>query len=227
MSGFQLFGLSHLCALATTVAAAAGMSWWLRQDPPRRGWLRVVLATVLLGSGVGFVVLDASAGTPWNSIAPLHLCDVAVFIGTYALLTRRQLLYELLYFWGCAGTVAALVTPELGHDFPHYRFIFYFLQHGAVVVSAVVLTVGQGMRPERGGPLRAWLWLNAYALIVAGVNWGWGTNFLYLCRTPGSASPLDWLGPWPWYLLSCDVLALALFYLLALPFRGSRTGEVA
>ncbi len=227
MSSFQLFGWSHLTALATIVVTAAALSWWLGQDPVRRGWLRVALATVLLGSGLGFVALDGMAGTPCSSIAPLHLCDVAVFIGTYGLLTRQQLPYELLYFWGCAGTVAALVTPELGHGFPHYRFIFYFLQHGAVVVAAVLLTAGEGMRPRARAPLHAWLWLNGYALIIALVNYRFGTNFLYLCATPGAASPLDWLGPWPWYLLSGELLALALFYLLALPFRGSDPGEVA
>ncbi|RLB52730.1 MAG: hypothetical protein DRI90_21870, partial [Deltaproteobacteria bacterium] len=64
MSGFQLFGLSHLTALATIVATAAALSWWLRHDPARRGWLRVVLALVLLGSGLGFVALDRLAATP-------------------------------------------------------------------------------------------------------------------------------------------------------------------
>ncbi len=226
MSGFQLFGLPHLTALVTIAAVAVAMSWWLGQAPARRGWLRVALATVLLGATLGYLALEALAGTPWSSIAPLHLCDIAVFIGTYALITRQQVAYELLYFWGCAGTVAALVTPELGDGFPHYRFIGYFLQHGAVVVAAVVLTAGEGMAPERRGPLRAWLWLNGYALIIALVNYGFGTNFLYLCGTPGAASPLDWLGPWPWYLLPCEGLALALFYLLALPLRRPRTGEV-
>ncbi len=219
MTGFLRFGPAHATAIILVVVVAALASWWLRKDAARRGWLRWLLAALLFASGVGYWALDAWAGVPWTSIAPLHLCDVGVFIGTFALLTRKQQTYELLYFWGLAGTVAALVTPDLGEGFPSYRFFGYFLQHGAVVVAAVVLTAGEGMRPQRRGPLRAWLWLNGYGLVVAVVNHAFGTNFLYLCSTPGSSSPLDWLGPWPWYLLSCDLLALGSFALLALPFR--------
>ena len=46
--------------------------------------------------------------------------------------------------------------------------------------------------------------------------------------TPAGGSVLDFLGPWPWYLLWMQVPALALMYLLTLPFRRypkGRTGS--
>ena len=145
-----------------------------------------------------------------------------MFIGAYALLTRRQLAFELLYFWGCAGTAAALLTPDLGHDFPHYRFLFYFAQHGTIVVAAVLLAAGCGMRTRSRAPLHAWLFLNGYAALVAVLNALADTNFLYLREPPGSASPLDWFGPWPSYIIVVELVALALFYLLSLPVRKAR-----
>jgi uncharacterized membrane protein YwaF len=35
-------------------------------------------------------------------------------------------------------------------------------------------------------------------------------------------SLLDYLGDWPWYIASGEFLAIALFYLLWLPFRKNR-----
>ena len=182
------------------------------------------VAVMLLAAGIGFVVVDAAAGKSFRSIAPLQLCDAVVFIGAAALITRRQLLFELTYLWGCSGTLAALLTPDLYEDFPHFRFIFYFAQHGLIVVAAVLLAAGLGMRPRLSAPLRAIGWLNVYALFVGLVNVAFKTNFMYLRHKPGAATALDVFGPWPWYILASEGVALMLFALLMLPFmRALRT----
>ena len=62
---------------------------------------------------------------------------------------------------------------------------------------------------------------------VALVNLAWGTNFLYLRRKPGAPTLLDWMGPWPVYILVADALAALLFWLLDRPFRSAQAPERA
>jgi len=49
---------------------------------------------------------------------PMQLCDWAMFAVIAALVTRRRGVYELAYFWGLAGTLQAILTPNLRDGFP-------------------------------------------------------------------------------------------------------------
>lgn len=218
MERFIRFGGAHLSALLVVVVAAAALTAWAQRAPERRGAIAKGLGLAVLGLGLGYVVVDAIHGKPWSQIAPLHLCDAAVFLAAWALFRRHQLAYELTYFWGLAGTVPALFWPDLLEGPPHYRFFFYFGQHGVIVMAALFMTFGLDLRPRRLSPLYAWFVLNGYAAALAVVNVLADTNFLYLLRPPGGGSPLDLFGPWPWYILGGEAIALGSFLLLAAPF---------
>lgn len=208
-----------------TLAVALALAYAVRTRPAAEERLRIFVGTLILGSGLGMVAVEAMLGTSWRHIAPLHLCDIAVFVGAFALFTRRQQAFELLYFWGLTGTLLAMLTPELAEEFPHHRFVLYFLQHGSLVIGAVFLAVGLKMRPLRGAVVRAWLWLNLVAALVGVVDYVFQVNFLYLRAKPATNTPLDYFGDWPWYIVACEVLALGLFLVLSLPFAATRSPQ--
>jgi hypothetical integral membrane protein (TIGR02206 family) len=172
-------------------------------------------------TAVYFAVLLPRGWTVWH-VLPFHLCDFLILVAAVALLTGRPLACELLYFWGCSGTALAMVTPDVLVAWPDLEFISYFTLHGAVVVSALVMTAGAGRVPRRGAPWRAWAALNLYAAVVGAIDLASGENFLFLCARPPSATPLDWMGPWPIYILVADAIALGLFLVLDLPWRRAR-----
>jgi hypothetical integral membrane protein (TIGR02206 family) len=66
------------------------------------------------------------------------------------------------------------------------------------------------------------VFLNVMLVILVGVNYITGGNYMFLARKPDTASLLDVLGPYPWYLLSLEAVALVLFLLLYAPFAGRR-----
>jgi hypothetical integral membrane protein (TIGR02206 family) len=191
-----------------------------RPNGPFARGLRFGLAGLLLAI-IGFeMAMGAAEG--WltlQNILPLQLCDLAMLLAVYTLLTRNRRTAELLYFWGLAGSGMAMLTPDLQPGFPRWEFLVFFGLHGFVVVAALLLTLGFGLRPGPGAAGRAFLATAGYAVMVAGVNALLGTNFLFLRERPANPTLLDWFGPWPVYIGTAGALAFLLFWLLALPFR--------
>jgi hypothetical integral membrane protein (TIGR02206 family) len=225
---FVLFGVPHLCALALTAALAVGLSFLARRHPRSRAALRGALAAALVFATAATLFFWSREHplTVWDFL-PLHLCDFLILVAVFALLARSLAACELLYFWAGAGTLLALFSPDLHASFPDWRFLSFFVLHGLVVVCAAVLTWGHGLRPRAGANWRVFALTNLYALGVGVVNFAFGTNFLYLRHPPNAPTLLDWMGPWPVYLLVADVLAALLFWLLQRPFPSAQVAGAA
>ena len=128
---------------------------------------------------------------------------------------------ELLYFVALTGTTQALLTPDLGAAFPSFPAATFFLAHGLTVAAVVFLLATRRLSPRPGAWWRSLLAVDAYAASVFALDRVLGANYLYLAHKPPVPTLLDVLGPWPWYLVSCEFLAAAIFLLLQLPFRGA------
>jgi hypothetical integral membrane protein (TIGR02206 family) len=235
---FHMFGLSHWAALLVTAAAATGLILLYRRPAPDlqlRRCVEVTLAMILVVTVFLDPLLNClrwSASGPermWAEIKrdslPMHFCDLVALLLAGALLTHRQRLAELGYLWGLSGTIQGLITPGLKYEWPSFEYFAFFLQHGSVPVAALGLAFGAGLKPQPGALLRTMLWSNVYLAVIFGLNALLGTNYGYLNGKPPQASVLDFLGDWPWYLLSLEGVALILYSLLLLPFRGSIVRE--
>jgi hypothetical integral membrane protein (TIGR02206 family) len=220
---FVLFGPAHLAALVVPLAVAVGLCRWVRRDPSRMSTAGPALAGLLLATLAFTVAVRTALGSlRLEDLVPLQMCDLLIFVAAFTLLRPKQLAYEVLYFWACSGTFLAMVTPAVPYGPPNWHFFTYFGLHGGVVVAAVLLTWGAGMRPQSGAPLRVFLLTNLYAAFVGGMNVVLDENFLFLCRKPAQATLLDAFGPWPIYLLVAEGVALLSFVLLSLPLRARR-----
>jgi len=85
---------------------------------------------------------------------------------------------------------------------------------------AILYLVWSGQaRPRPGSVTRAMIGVNAWAAFDGTLDWIFKTNYMYLRVKPVNVSLLDVMGPWPWYILAGECVALGLFLLLYLPYR--------
>jgi len=214
----------HLAALAAVATVSLALCVAARRWPGRWTWpAAAALGAVTAGSDLAWFgwLVRQGAWTPAIGL-PLQLCDAAAFLAAAALWTRRRWLAELLWFWALAGTLQALLTPDIPEPYPSFLWFQYYAAHGGVVAAALFLVIGLRLAPRPGAALRAAGLTAAYAAAVGAVDVVTGGDYLFLRRPPIHPSLLDVMGPWPWYLLSAAALAVVLFALLQAPFRSGR-----
>jgi hypothetical integral membrane protein (TIGR02206 family) len=206
------------------VACTAVLLVEARRHPgPWTIWAARAIGTLLLADAVCFVFSLMTQGrfSVQNSL-PLPLCDLGAVVAAAACFWRVTLLVELTYFWGLAGTLQAVVTPDLATPFPHLAFFEYTVGHVCIVMAALFLVVGMRITPQPKAVPRVFAITAAYTALVGLVDGLTGADYMFLRAPPVSWSLLSVLGPWPWYVFSATGVALVLLVLLDLPFWRGR-----
>jgi hypothetical integral membrane protein (TIGR02206 family) len=212
------FSDAHLAALAVLGASAAASVWVARRHSGRglRIWA-LALALLILAGWVGEYVADAVRGV-WTVKydLPLQLTDAVSAAAVLALLTRRALLVELVYFWSLTASLQALLTPDLGHGFPSVYYFTYFSYHTGAVAAACFLVFGCRIYPRPAAFLRVFALTLGFAAVAGAADLLTGGNYMYLRNKPAHNSLLNLMGPWPWYIVSTAGLAVGMLLALQL-----------
>lgn len=217
---FVSFGPAHLTALGI-VGLVVFSLFFIRKSAniKLRLSIRYGLAGLLiinqLARHIWFIYYDLWS-IQWN--LPLHLCSVFLWLSAYMLITKSYPIFELAYFLGIVGALQALLTPDIGtYGFQHFYLIQFFISHGSIVTASAYMAIVEGYTPTWASLKKVFIWVNSFLVIVTAVNLVIDSNYLYSLYKPPVPTLLDYLGPWPWYILAAEGVALVMFLLLYLP----------
>ena len=113
----------------------------------------------------------------------------------------------------------AILTPDISHH--DLDYIFFMIGHGMIVVGIMYATVSLGNRPYAKDVLKVTaITLFILLPIVYSINilLGEPANFWYLVAKPDGASLMDMFPDPPLHILYTTPLAIAVFYLIYLPY---------
>jgi hypothetical integral membrane protein (TIGR02206 family) len=220
---------AYWSAVGLSLLACVSVSLVARRRPgPWRITAARVIGSALAADVITYSISEAQNGS-WSAKTdlPLALCDVAALVAAWACWWRIPLLVELTYFWGLAGTLQAVITPDLNVGFPHLVFFEYLVGHLGIVCAALFLVIGLGMRPRPRAVPRVFAITALYTAFVGLIDGLTDANYMFLRQPPGEWTVLRLLGPWPWYTLSAAAVALGLLLLLDWPFWRTRRDDRA
>ena len=232
---FVLFGPSHIAAIIVALLLVIFLPIYARQklSEQQQHLVGSFIGYCVMGSYLIWVILELIAGTFDVKLhLPIHLCRLANLLIPLVMVRRSYFFYEILYFWGLSGMFQAVITPDIAAGFPHFQYWRFWFAHHGMILALIYATVVYDMRPTITSVWKAMLAMNIFLIIAIIANLLLGANYFWICGKPvnelGEHGPslLDYLGPWPWYILVAEFVALAHFLVAFVPFvflsRGKR-----
>nr|WP_263327846.1 TIGR02206 family membrane protein [Neobacillus sp. Marseille-Q6967] len=221
---FEMFTISHFVIIAFLFLVIA-VIYLNREKMKNPKWRRIEIAfavsLLVIESGYHLWMIVTDSWDVSHAI-PLELCSISLFLSVILLLTRKKIVYEILLFTALLGASQAIFTPLLNFDFPHFRYFHFFYTHLMMIWIVFYFTWVHDYRPTIWSIVKLFIFLNILMPIIMLINNKVGGNYMFLHHKPKSASLLDLLGPFPWYILSMEGLLISLSFIVWLIFRNKR-----
>lgn len=216
-----VFGSSiWLIGIATTfIVGAIILFFSKRVDAEKLEKVRIALIILFTINFFSFQVYAALNGS-WRAATslPLHLCSLSQIFGIYALITKNQFAFEFAAFFGIAGGINSLFTPEFAHGYDRFYHVQYYFEHGGIVLMPLFLGIAYSMKPRMLSWLKVMVTANILAFIMYFLNNALSSNYMYVNIKPIADNPFL-IGPWPYYIFMLELVAVVHFYAIYICFH--------
>lgn len=218
---FKAFSLEHgLPILIIVMIGATAMYFGIKtRDRHKQKRILFILSLFPAFSMVAYIFIQLITGNfTLAEDLPIHICRFVGITAPFVIWFEKRFWLGVFYFWCLVGTSNAVITPDLIWGFPHWNYFVYFILHVFLVLLPIYYTIVMKIRITLRDLWNAFWTANVFLVFTLLVNSILGSNYMFTHHKPPVETLMDSLGPWPWYLVVLQFLALVLFFLVYLPF---------
>jgi len=223
MEAFQLFSLNHIITILAVVSSSI---------------LFPLFCNVAFNSNIninisyfiGFILIAHELikpfyryefyNDPFIEILPLHMCHLAAISMGLFLFTKKNIFFEIGYFWGMTGNIMAILTPDLNFFFD-WRFFTYYFGHNMLLLSIIFTLVCLRNNIDFKSIVRVSLITLIFLPLIYFLNTilGDGANYWYLSVIPESTSILSLLPNPPLHIIILIPIGIVLMIIVYAPYK--------
>ncbi|MFE8700734.1 TIGR02206 family membrane protein [Cytobacillus sp. FJAT-54145] len=217
MRTFESFSVPHITVLLMFFVVCTFLIMFRRNLRAHKSYIKWTLLCILVISEISHQIWVVATNQWEVGSLPLQLCSFSTFMAIYLFIKPSKKVFYLLFFTGTLPPILSMVTPELFYQFPHYRFIKYFLHHAAITWSVLYFIVYEGYRVPKKAIWTGFILLNIIALPIFFINHLLDTNFFYLANPTESETILSFFGSGIMYYINLEIAAIVVFFITYLP----------
>jgi len=223
---FAQFGLSHNLVILTTIILISVVyktkNWHLKHID----LLSKIISTLgVLFFPIHFIAYKFVINTfdIHYDLPILQVCGIITVSVCVYLVTKKEIFYKIICFWGVSAMLASFFTPALLEDFPHIYFWLFWISHWLIVyvISFMVFTM-----PQKIYYIDIWksmAILAVYAFLIYFFDIFTHSNYGFVIDKPagiqfGSMFGIDF-NKSPYYLFPATIIVTILFHLIYVIFN--------
>ena len=185
---FKMFGFSHFMVILFFILFTVYMS--LKRDHlPKTFYffMHRILPISMITLEIIFFIWRITLYGFDTDFLPLGVCAISMIVTSIALWLDSEKLIKFIFPWATAGALISLVIANQTYQFPHFRYIHYFYNHGFFLMGNLYYLIVRRVYMsyldfwKSGGPLII------YAAIIYPINFLLDDNHLFLRHVPEEA----------------------------------------
>ena len=157
---------------------------------------------------------------PFVEIIPLHMCHLASLSMGLFFFTKKDIFFEIGYFWGMTGNIMAILTPDLDFFF-NWQYFTYYFGHTMLLLSIVFALLCLNHNINFKSVIRVISITLTFLPFMYLLNFILGdeANYWYLNTIPEATSILSFLPNPPLNIIFLVPIGLILMMSVYVPYR--------
>lgn len=178
---FKLGGMIHICCILLLISGL--LIIYVNKDRIKsiknKGKIKIIMFLIMFFNMFIYYISYAYYGVyDWKVHLPLHFCFISGILFMIYLITNKQCIFKIVYFFSLAGPLPAVLFPDLKTSFDSFIFYQYFISHHLFIIFSFFVLYLDNVYIKFNDMIKSIIVSICILMTMALFNTIFGTNYI-------------------------------------------------